>query len=131
MIGLDTNVIVRLLTEDDPIQLKAAKRLLTAHEGEPGAFFVNDIVLVEVVWVLRRLFGFEPAQALVAVESLLASDAYAFEDRALVVQAHAACSKRGYEFADTLVSLKNASRGCKHTATFDKAMRDLPAVRVL
>ena len=131
MIGLDTNVLVRLLTEDEPVQFRAAKRLLVAHEGEAGAFFVNDIVLTEMVWVLRRLFGVSPDEALVAVESLLASDAFIFEDRALVAQAHATCSRHSTDFADTLIALKNFARGCEHTATFDKAMRGLPAVKVL
>jgi predicted nucleic-acid-binding protein len=131
MIGLDTNVLVRLLTADEPAQFKTAKRLLAAHEGEPGAFFVNDIVLAEMVWVLQRLFAFPPSKALVAVESLLASDAFTFEDRALVTQAYALCRERGTAFADALITLKNIVRGCESTATFDKAMRTLPAVKVL
>ena len=48
MIGLDTNVLVRLLTADEPVQLAAATRLLAAHDGEPAAFFVNDMVLLEL-----------------------------------------------------------------------------------
>jgi predicted nucleic-acid-binding protein len=131
MIGLDTNVLVRLLTEDDPVQFRAAKRLLVAHEGEAGAFFVNDMVLTEVVWVLCRLYSYSSSEALVAIESLLASDAFAFEDRAMVAQAYAICREQGTDFADTLIALKNVARGCDQTATFDKAMRSLLAVKVL
>lgn len=131
MIGLDTNVLVRLLTEDDPVQFRAAKRLLVAHEGEAGAFFVNDMVLTEVMWVLCRLYGYSSGEALAAIESLLASDAFVFEDRALVAQTYAICREQRADFADTLIALKNITRGCEQTATFDKAMRGLPAVRVL
>jgi predicted nucleic-acid-binding protein len=131
MIGLNTNVLIRLLTEDDPVQFRAAKRLLVAHEGEAGAFFINDMVLTEVVWVLCRLYNYSAKEALVAIESLLASDAFAFEDRALVAQTYAICRERGTDFADTLIALKNVARGCEQTATFDKAMRNLPAVKVL
>ena len=82
MIGLDTDVLVRLLTADEPVQLKVASRLLAAHDGEPGAFFINDTVLVEPIWVLRRLLcGFEPGESLTAVKSLLDNDAFTFEDR--------------------------------------------------
>ena len=131
MIGLDTNVLIRLLTEDEPVQFRAAKRLLAAHEGESAIFFINDIVLTEVVWVLRRLFGYSSDEALVAIESLLASDAFTFEDRALLAQAYATCSERGADFSDTLIVLKNIARGCEQTATFDKAMRGLPTVKML
>ena len=131
MIGLDTNVLVRLLTADEPVQLKAASRLLAAHDGEPGAFFVNDMVLVEMVWVLGRLYGFAPAEALTAIASLLDSDAFAFEDRERLSQALGLCKAQGCDFADTMITLKNAAAACEHTATFDKAMRGLPGVRLL
>ncbi len=131
MIGLDTNVLVRLLTADEPVQLKAASRLLATHDGEPGAFFVNDMVLVELVWVLGRLYGFDAGGCLTAIRSLLDSDAFAFEDRERLKQAAALCSERPSDFADTMIALKNAAAACEHTVTFDKAMRGLPGVRLL
>ena len=131
MIGLDTNVLIRLLTADEPVQLKAASRLLAAHDGEPGAFFINDMVLVELVWVLGRLYGFAPAEALTAIASLLDSDAFAFEDRDRLSHALGLCQAQGCDYADTMIALKNAAAGCEHTATFDKAMRGLPGVRLL
>ena len=131
MIGLDTNVLVRLLTADEPVQLKAASRLLAAHDGEAGAFFINDMVLVELVWVLGRLYGFAPAEALTAIESLLDSDAFAFEDRDRLSHALGLCKAQRCDFADTMIALKNAAAGCEHTATFDKAMRGLPGVQLI
>lgn len=131
MIGLDANVLVRLLTADEPTQLKAASRLLAAHDGETGAFFVNDMVLVELVRVLGRLYGFAPAEALTAIASLLEGDAVSFEDRDRLSHAASLCSERACDFADTMIALKNATVPCEYTATFDKAMRALPGVRVL
>ena len=131
MIGLDTNVLVRLLTADEPVQLRAAKRLLAAHDGEPGAFFINDLVLVELVWVLCRLYGFAPTEALTAVASLLGSDAFAFEDRERLGQALSLCGSQSCDFADTMITLKNAAAACECTATFDKAMRGLPGVQLI
>ena len=131
MIGLDTNVLIRLLTADEPVQLKAASRLLAAHDGQAGAFFINDMVLVELVWVLGRLYGFAPAEALTAIESLLDSDAFAFEDRDRLSHALGLCKAQRCAFADTMIALKNAAAGCEHTATFDKAMRGLPAVQLI
>ncbi len=131
MIGLDTNVLVSLLTADDPVQLKAAKRLLAAHEGEPAAFFINDMVLVELVWVLRRVYTCERAEALTGIESLLGSDAFAFEDRERLNRAVALCGEQGRDFADAMIALKNAAAACACTASFDKAMRGLPGVQLL
>lgn len=131
VIGLDTNVLVRLLTADEPVQLKAASRLLAAHDGEPGAFFVNDMVLVELVWVLGRLYGFDTSECLTAIRSLLDSDAFTFEDRERLQQAVALCSEQPSDFADTMIALKNTAAACEYTTTFDKAMRGLPGVRLL
>lgn len=131
MIGLHTNVLARLLTADEPAQLKAAKRLLAAHEGEPGAFFINDIVLVELVWVLVRLYGFAPAEALTAIASPRDSDAFAFEDRERLGQALGLCSAPSCDFAATMIALKNAAAACETTATFDKAIRGLPGVQLI
>ncbi len=131
MIGPDTNVLVRLLTADEPVQLKAAKRLLAEHEGEHAVFFINDMVLVELVWVLRRVYSFEPAEALTAIQSLLGSDAFAFEDRERLNQAATLCSQQGRDFADAMIALKNAAAASTCTASFDKAMRGLPGVQLL
>ena len=131
MIGLDTNVLVRLLTADEPVQLKAASRLLAAHDGEPGAFFVNDMVLVELVWVLGRLYGFGRNETLSAVKSLLDSDAFAFEDRERLGLAITLCDTQPRDFADAMISLKNTVAGCETTASFDKAMRGLPGVQLI
>jgi predicted nucleic-acid-binding protein len=131
MIGLDTNVLVRLLTADDPTQLKAATRLLAAHEGEAGAFFVNDMVLVEMVWVLGRSYGFGRDDVLSAVKSLLDSEGFAFEDRERLDRAIALCSAQAGDFADTMIVLKNAAAPCEYTASFDRTMRALPGVKLL
>jgi predicted nucleic-acid-binding protein len=131
MIGLDTNVLVRLLTADDPTQLKAATRLLAAHEGEAGAFFVNDMVLVEMVWVLGRSYGFGRDDVLSAVKSLLDSEGFAFEDRERLDRAIALCSAQAGDFADTMIVLKNAAAPCEYTASFDRTMRALPDVKLL
>ena len=131
MIGLDTNVLVRLLTADDPAQLKAATRLLAAHEGEAGAFFVNDMVLVEMVWVLGRSYGFGRDEVLAAVKSLLHSDSFAFEDRERLDRAIEMCSAQASDFADAMIALKNAAAACEYTASFDRAMRALPDVKLL
>ena len=131
MIGLDSNVLVRLLTADEPAQLASATRLLAAHDGEPGAFFVNDMVLVEVVWVLGRVYGFGRSESLMAIASLLDNDGFAFEDRERLHRVVALCRTQARDFADVMITLTNAAFECAYTASFDRAMRDLPGVKLL
>jgi len=131
MIGLDTNVLVRLLTADETIQLKAATQLLASFEGQANSFYINNIVLVELVWVLRRLYGFELKDALFAIESLLNSDAFVFEDRGRLGQVIRLCNEQAKDFVDTMIVLKNVAAPCEYTATFDKAMVSSPNVKLL
>ena len=131
MIGLDTNVLVRLLAADDDEQLARATALLAAHDGQAAAFHVNDIVLVELVWVLRRLYGYERGQVVIAVQALLDNDAFAFDNRDRIDDALALCRDQANDLADALIALKNVEAGCTETASFDKSTRNLPAVRVL
>lgn len=131
MIGLDANVIVRILTADEPAQLKVAMRLLAEHEGEAGAFFINDIVLVEVMWVLSRAYGIAREDAVAALQSLLDNDAFAFEDRGRLARAVTLCTHRAVDFADTMIALKNTAALCQHTVTFDRGLRGLAGVEVI
>jgi predicted nucleic-acid-binding protein len=131
MIGLDTNILLRLWLNDEPAQNKRVDALLAEHGSTPGSLLVSNVVLAEAVWTLRAAYQQDKAAQLLAVRSLLDEAAFAFEDRDAVVQAlavfeHAACG-----FSDCLVAATHARLGCTFTATFDRAMRKLPNVVVL
>lgn len=131
MIGLDTNILLRLWLNDEPAQNKRIDALLAEHGGTPESLLVTDVVLAEAVWTLRSAFDQNKAQQLLAVRSLLNETAFAFEDRGVVTQAadmfeHGSCG-----FSDCLVVAKHARHGCDFTATFDRGMRKLPRVRLL
>jgi predicted nucleic-acid-binding protein len=70
MIGIDTNVIVRLLTRDDPEQFDAAVRLVKAS-GPDRQLFVNPIVVAETIWVLERIYKTDRVTARKQVAGLL------------------------------------------------------------
>jgi predicted nucleic-acid-binding protein len=131
MIGIDTNVLLRLWLDDDPAQGKRIDALLADHGGTPGSLLVSDVVLAEGVWTLRSVFSQDKAAQLTAVRSLLDEAAFAFEDREAIVRAAAMFETASCGFSDCLVVAKHAHRGCDFTATFDRAMRKLPGVRVL
>ncbi|MDP2817457.1 MAG: type II toxin-antitoxin system VapC family toxin [Polaromonas sp.] len=124
MIGLDTNVLVRYLAQDDAKQAALATRLIEKQLSAAKPGFISLVVLVELCWVLKKLYGATQAELVQAVGDLLGAAAFRVERRE-VVQAvlrqlsDSKSSKAG--FADVLIAHLASSEGCTHTLTFDKA----------
>ncbi len=131
MIGIDTNILLRLWLNDDPAQNKRIDALLAEHGGTPESLLVTDVVLAEAVWTLRSAFDQDKAAQLLAVRSLLNEMAFAFEDRDAVTQAADLFEHGNCGFSDCLVVANHAGHGCDFTATFDRGMRKLPGVKLL
>jgi predicted nucleic-acid-binding protein len=131
MIGIDTNILLRLWLNDDPAQNKRIDALLATHGGMPGSLLVTDVVLAEAVWTLKAAFEQDRHGQLIAIGSLLEETAFAFEDREAVAAALTLFETGSCGFADCLVVAKHARQGCDFTATFDRGMRKLPGVKVL
>jgi predicted nucleic-acid-binding protein len=131
VIGIDTNILLRLWLNDDPAQNRRIDALLTAHGGMPGSLLVTDVVLVEAVWTLKSAFEQDKHAQSLAVRSLLEETAFAFEDREAVAAALTLFETGSCGFADCLVVAKHARQDCEFTATFDRGMRKLPGVKVL
>jgi len=126
MIGLDTNVLVRLLTRDDEEQARKARALLEKHAAEDGALFVSDIVLAELVWILERAYELGRGEIGGAIGALAENATLGFESREVVRQAQALFAESKAGFADCLIVAKAQAAGCESVVTFDKAMRTLP-----
>ncbi len=118
MIGLDTNVLVRYATQDDPKQAAVAERIVGSLTAEaPG--FVSMIAMVESVLVLRRLFDADAASISKFVALLLDARELVLENSDVVRQA-LAVTHGGEEFTDALIALSGLAAGCEHTVTFDR-----------
>lgn len=131
MIGIDTNILLRLWLNDDPAQSKRIDVLLNEHGSSPGSLLITDVVLIEAIWTLRSAFDQDKASQLLAVRSLLEEAAFAFENREAIRRAIELFEQGASGFPDCLVVAKHAQHGCDFTATFDRGMRKLPGVRVL
>jgi predicted nucleic-acid-binding protein len=131
MIGIDTNILLRLWLNDDPAQNKRIDALLAEHGGTPGSLLVTDVVLAEAIWTLGSAYDQDKAAQLIAVRSLLTETAFEFEDRDAVNQAADMFEQGTCGFSDCLVAAKHARHGCDFTATFDRGMRKLPGVKLL
>lgn len=114
MLALDTNIVVRLLTRDDPAQTETARRLLASNET-----FVADTVLLETEWVLRSIYGLAANAVVDALRRFVEVDGVNLENPARIAAAFDLAAS-GLDFADAL-HLANA-RGCDAFVTFDKAL---------
>ena len=131
MIGIDTNVLLRLWLNDDPEQAEAITKLLTPYQSQIHGILINDLVLVEAVWVLRSVYGQSKAAIVDVLRRTLAEPAYRFDDRTIAESAVAAFEDCNADFSDCLIAAKNAASDCDFTATFDRAMGPLPGIKVL
>lgn len=131
MIALDTNVLLRLLLRDDPGQAKRAQVLFDANADRDGALFVTDVVIAELVWVLRSRYRLAPRQIGVAVQGLLDNATLAWQSPAATANALALYEAGNVDFADCLLAAQASERGCEAVATFDRGMQSLPGVRLI
>ena len=118
MTGLDTNVLVRYLAQDDEAQLRTVLALLLK---KGATFFVPDLVLIETDWVLRSLYEWTTDEIAEAFGRLLSVHNLAFEDEGRIRGVLHAL-RRGADFSDELIVDRCRETGCKSVATFDKGM---------
>ncbi len=123
MRGLDTNVLLRVLTGDDPTQSPRASSLLADAEARGERFHVSTTVLCELVWALRGGAYRQGREAIVqALEALLASGLFEVQRRDLVRRAVDDYRAGPGDFADYLISWQDDAAGCVGTLTFDRAL---------
>ena len=120
MKGIDTNILVRFLIQDDLAQLRMASKFIEndCSEQEPG--FVNQIVLAELVWVLERAYGYARSQVAEVLNGILTSAELKAEQPDLARRALINYGSGPADFADYLIGHVNVANGCLTTATFDK-----------
>lgn len=129
MIGLDTNVVIRYLVQDDPVQSATASELID-ELTESGPGFLSLVTVVELHWVLRRAYRIDAERCAELLEGLV--DAREIRvDRSEIVRAALRASRGGLDFADAVIAELGRTAGCDHTVTFDqRAARD-GAMRLL
>jgi predicted nucleic-acid-binding protein len=120
MTGLDTNVLVRYITQDDAKQSPLATQLIESlTQTEPG--FVTLVCVVELVWVLTGCYNFTRLQISQALETLLSAKELVVDQADHVAKAVRVYRAGSADFADCLIERIGASAGCKKTMTFDVA----------
>lgn len=114
MLAVDTNIVVRILTQDDPTQTTQARRLLAANQT-----FVADSVLLETEWVLRSLYRLAALDVVAGLRRFIGLDGVTLDNPARVAAALDS-AEAGFDFADAL-HLAHAAH-CEAFVTFDKSL---------
>jgi predicted nucleic-acid-binding protein len=119
MIGLDTNVLVRYIMQDDAKQAPQATRFVESLSPEaPG--FLPLVAVVELAWVLSSAYDLDRAQLVEAFEGVLRTKELVIERAEVVWKALRAFQSANADFADCLIAHSAASAGCEKTMTFDR-----------
>lgn len=120
MIGLDTNVLVRYLTQDDPDQAARATRVVEQELTEDTPGFIGLVVLVETAWVLQRLYRASAEEIRETVTDLLESRAIVVENRDAITRALALSRQNFCGFADAIIAASAFNAGCDKVISFDR-----------
>jgi predicted nucleic-acid-binding protein len=130
LIALDTNVLVRFLVQDDVEQAKIAGTLIDQlTDAAPG--FISREVLVELVWVLERAYGYERADIAAAFGGLLSATELLIEDADDIGPALELYRNDGFGFFDVMIAAAARRAGAVELVTFDRKAARLPGVRLL
>jgi Predicted nucleic-acid-binding protein, contains PIN domain len=123
VIGLDTNVLVRYLVDDDPRQSPEAARLIDRALAAGRQFFVPQIVLCELVWVLSFAYEMRRSEIVAILQQLRRAAQLVIEGPDQVQRAIDSYGREKGDFADYLIAERALAGGCSAIATFDAALR--------
>jgi predicted nucleic-acid-binding protein len=130
MIGLDTNVLIRYVTQDDPKQSPKATRLIESLTPDaPG--FVGIVSVVELVWVLSSCYAASKDEICVVLETLLRTKELVVANAEIVWKALRLFKASKADFADCLITKSAEEAGCLYTATFDQGAVKNCAMRMV
>lgn len=131
MTGLDTNVLVRYIVQDDAEQSLAATALIEGGEQTGETFFINQIVLCEVVWVVKRCYSAGRDEIGRLVEQILRTASFRVQRSAEAWSALNLYRKTPADFADCLIACTNRAADCTETATFDRQAAQTDGFRLV
>jgi predicted nucleic-acid-binding protein len=131
MIGLDTNVLVRYLMQDDAAQARLASAAIENAAGRGERLRVTAITVCELVWVLESAYHQSRSDVAWALQQIVRTADFDIEDADRVRQAIMLYSSTAADFADALIGLLNEAAGCTHTLTFDRSLKRIPQFKII
>lgn len=131
MIGIDTNVLIRYIVQDEPEQARQATTVLEAECTRESPGFISHIVLCEVAWVLRRGYRYDRSMVCRVLRELLRTVEFQVEREDLAWNALEAYESGAADFSDYLLAYTNTSAGVECTVTFDQNAGKHPLFRLI
>ena len=131
MIAIDTHVLVRLFVDDDIEQTKKVRALFDSYADDAQSVWLSDIVLIELVWVLKRSYNSPVSEICNALRALTKNATVCIESHNLMAEALVLYEQGPAGFADCLLAVKARRPGYDALRTFDKKMKSLPGVKLL
>jgi predicted nucleic-acid-binding protein len=129
--GLDTNVLVRYLTDDDPVQSKRAADVIATATTRGERCFISAIVLCELAWVLRGAYRVSQADLIMTLDRILGTTQFVIGDKDSVRLALDAYRAGRADFADYVIGVLHLEAGCRKTVTFDRRLRGHAAFQLI
>jgi predicted nucleic-acid-binding protein len=129
--GLDTNVLVRYLTQDDPGQAALATAEVERVAAEGEKLLIQPLVLCELVWVLETAYGFGKMELLGILDQIVRTKQFEIVDKDIVWLALAEYRDGKGDFSDYYLGRANDREGAEITFTFDKSLRSNPRFNLL
>ena len=120
MIGIDTNILLRYLAQDDPVQSPQATKIMSQLFTEDCPGFISLVTIAETEWVLRSIYRL-PDNAIAGVlEQILLTETLSVQNEREVFTAMVALRTGEASFDDALIGALGAWAGCSTTLTFDR-----------
>ena len=123
MIAVDTNVLVRYIVEDDPVQSPGAAAMIERTLARDETIFVSQIVLCELVWVLSFAYRFKREGIVGVLQQLRRGAQLVIEGADEVKRATESYAAGPGDFADYLIAERAVANGCSVVASFDSALQ--------
>jgi predicted nucleic-acid-binding protein len=131
MIGIDTNVLVRYIIQDDPKQSKEATNFIEKKCSEDSSLFISAIILCELVWVLESAYGYQREAIAQVLEQILKTRQFRLDEPEILWQSLHGYRNEGADFSDNYIAHLNKQRDCEYTITFDKGASKLHHFKLL
>jgi predicted nucleic-acid-binding protein len=120
MIGLDTNILVRFLTQDDPVQSSRTRQIIERQLTEENPGFVSLAAMLETAWVLEKIYKLSDQEVAEAIKGILQIDTLFIQNEQEVYTATVILQTGRGSFADALINALGTWAGCASTLTFDR-----------
>lgn len=130
MIGIDINVLIRYIVQDDPEQSALATHFLEKSINAVSPGYISQIVICEIVWVLKRAYRYEKSVIIQVIRQILNASELIVENSESVWQALKDFELGDADFSDYLIAQCNRYHGCDYTITFDKQAVQHPLVKL-